>query len=55
MNQPATEFEDIRSALGHIGNRFTLPIQRFVEEGELLRTMIRQRQCTLKDFFGAEN
>jgi DNA repair protein NreA len=55
MNQPATEFEDIRSALGHIGSRFTLPIQRFVEEGELLRTMIRQRQCTLKDFFSTEN
>ena len=55
MTQPATEFEDIRSALDHIGTRFILPIQRFVDEGELLRTMIRQRQCTLKDFIGPEN
>jgi DNA repair protein NreA len=55
MNQPATEFEDIRSALAHIGNRFTLPIQRFIDEGELLRTMIRQRQSTLKDFLGPVN
>ncbi len=50
MNQPPQEFEDIRSALAHIGNRFTLPIRRFIEEGDLLRTMIRQRQCTLTDF-----
>jgi hypothetical protein len=50
MNQPAAEFEDIRSALVHIGNRFTLPVRRFIETGELLRTMTRQRQCTLKDF-----
>lgn len=55
MNQPASEFEDIRSALAHIGNRFTLPVQRFIDEGELLRTMTRQRQCTLKDFIGPEN
>ncbi|MCK9579578.1 MAG: hypothetical protein M0Q92_03895 [Methanoregula sp.] len=52
MNQPASEFEDIRSALAHIGNTFTLPVRRFIEEGELLRTMIRQRQCTLSDFSG---
>jgi DNA repair protein NreA len=55
MNQPSTEFEDIRSALDHIGNRFTLPVRRFIEEGELLRTMIRQRQSTLKDFLVPEN
>ena len=40
-----SEFEDIRSALDHIGTRFPLPVQRFIDEGELLRTMIRQRQC----------
>src|SRR5512136_1384986 len=51
MNQPATEFEDIRSVLAHIGNRFTLPVRRFIEEGELLRAMTRGRQCTLKDDF----
>jgi DNA repair protein NreA len=55
MLQPATEFEDIRSALGHIGRRFTLPVQRFIDEGALLRTMMRQRQCTLKDFQGPVN
>ncbi len=55
MNRPATEFEDIRSALAHIGNRFTLPVRRFMETGELLRTMTRQRQCTLKDFSHPEN
>jgi DNA repair protein NreA len=55
MNQPATEFEDIRAALAHIGNRFTLPVQRFIEEGEILRTMTHERQCRLNDFLGPEN
>jgi DNA repair protein NreA len=55
MNQPAEEFEDIRSALNHIGQKFTLPVQRFIDEGELLRTMTRERQCQLKDFFLQEN
>ena len=55
MLQPGTEFEDLPSALGHIGSWFTLPVQRFIESGELLRTMTRQRQSTLKDFFGVVN
>ena len=50
MNQPPGEFEDIRSALSHISRRFTLPVSRFIEEGELLRNSIRVRQCTLRDF-----
>jgi DNA repair protein NreA len=55
MNQPPQEFEDIRSALAHIGNRFALPVQRFIKEGELLRNMTRQRQCTLTNFLSPEN
>jgi hypothetical protein len=55
MEQPATEFEDLPAALAHIGNRFTLPVRRFIESGELLRTMTRQRQCTLSDFPAAVN
>ena len=50
MNQPPQEFEDIRSALSHISRSFTLPVSRFIEEGELLRDTIRMRQCTLRDF-----
>jgi hypothetical protein len=50
MNQPAVEFEDIRSALSHISEKFTLPVSRFIENGELLRDTIRIRQCTLRDF-----
>ena len=55
MNQAPVEFEDLPSALAHIGSRFTLPMERFSGSGELLRTMIRQRQCTLKDFMLPEN
>lgn len=50
MKEPAREFEDIRTALNYISGKFTLPVQRFIEEGALLRDCIRQRQCTLSDF-----
>jgi len=50
MREPATEFEDIRSALAHISERFTLPVQRFITETTLLQESIRQRQCTLSAF-----
>jgi hypothetical protein len=50
MNQPQQEFEDIKTTLSHIAEKFTLPMSRFIEEGELLRTTIRERQCTLRDF-----
>ena len=50
MREPATEFEDVRSALAHISERFTLPVQRFITETTLLQESLRQRQCTLSDF-----
>jgi hypothetical protein len=50
MHQPVQEFVDIRSVLSHISEKFTLPMQRFIEEGALLRNTIRERQCTLRDF-----
>jgi hypothetical protein len=50
MLQPAQEFEDVRSALSHISEKFTLPVQRFIEEGSLLRSTLRERQCTFRDF-----
>jgi len=52
MQQPAREFEDIKPALNYLSGKFTLPMDRFIKEGDLLRTMIRQRQCTLSDFSG---
>jgi DNA repair protein NreA len=50
MQQPAAEFEGIREALRHLSGTFTLPVQRFIEEGDLLRSVIRERQCRLSDF-----
>jgi hypothetical protein len=50
MRQPAQEFEDIRSALSHISEKFTLPVQRFIEEGALLKSTLSERQCTFRDF-----
>ena len=50
MRQPAQEFEDIRSALSHISEKFMLPMHRFIAEGNLLRDTLRERQCTFRDF-----
>jgi hypothetical protein len=50
MNQPAIEFEEIKSVLAYVGRKFTLPVKRFIEESVLLRRVIRERQCTLRDF-----
>jgi hypothetical protein len=50
MREKGKEFEDIRSVLSHISQRFTLPMQRFIEEGNLLKSTLRGRQSTLRDF-----
>ena len=52
MNERPTEFEDLKGALSHVAERFTLPVQRFVTETTLLRESLRQKQCTLSDFAG---
>ncbi len=50
MAQPAREFEDMQTALSHISLGMKLPIQKFAEEGELLRDLLRTRQTTLGSF-----
>jgi hypothetical protein len=50
MKQPAQEFEEIQSALSHISEKFTLPLQRFIENSNLLKNTLKERQCTFRDF-----
>ena len=50
MQQAPTEFEGIRPALRHLTERFMLPVTRFIEEGPLLQSVIREKQCRLGDF-----
>lgn len=50
MNQPAKEFEEIKSVLAHVGRTFTLPVRKFIEQSVLLQRVIRERQCTFRDF-----
>ena len=50
MHQPATEFEGIRPALTCLAEKFVLPVTRFIEEGPLLQSVIRERQCRLGEF-----
>jgi hypothetical protein len=54
MRRPGQEFEDVKSALAHIGQKFTLPAGRFVEEGALLRSVLQQKQTRLADFSGKD-
>ena len=54
MCLPGQEFEDVKSALAHIGKKFTLPVERFVEEGALLRSVLKQKQTRLADFSGKD-
>ncbi|OPY35692.1 MAG: hypothetical protein A4E35_02263 [Methanoregula sp. PtaU1.Bin051] len=52
MQQKGQEFEDIGSALSSLAVRFTLPMQRFIDEGSLLRQVTRGgRQSTLASFY----
>lgn len=50
MQQAPTEFEGIQPALHHLKEKFMLPVTRFIEEGPLLQSVIRERQCRLGDF-----
>jgi len=50
MRLPGQEFEDVKSALAHIGQKFTLPADRFVVAGALLRSVLKQKQMRLADF-----
>src|SRR5512136_1726685 len=50
MRQPAQEFEDIHSVLSHISEKFTLPLQRFMESSHLLKNTLKERKYTFRDF-----
>jgi len=50
MQQPAQEFEDLKTALARLSQKFTLPVKRFIDEGTLLRQNLCERQSTLRDF-----
>jgi hypothetical protein len=50
MNQPCSEFEDMKSALAYISTKLALPMKRFIREGTLLRELCKSRQTTLSCF-----
>jgi len=50
MQQPAREFDGVKSVLRYLAGKFQLPVTRFIEEGPLLRSVILDRQCHLGDF-----
>jgi DNA repair protein NreA len=50
MQQPAREFEDLKSVLVHLSGKFVMPMKRFIDEGTLLGQNLCERQSTLRDF-----
>ena len=50
MSQRPLEFEDISSALGYVGTKLKLPVDRFMQESTLLKELRRSRQTTLDCF-----
>ena len=51
MLSPPKEFEDLKSALESTAQDFVLPASRFVRESPLLRSLLREKQATLSEFF----
>ncbi|NYT02738.1 MAG: hypothetical protein GKC10_08305 [Methanosarcinales archaeon] len=50
MLQPATEFDDLNGALRYLSTRLSLPVSRFIKQGNLLPELLRSRQTTLASF-----
>ncbi|MEN6610188.1 MAG: hypothetical protein ABFC24_05045 [Methanoregulaceae archaeon] len=50
MLRKPVEFESVPAALAYLGGKFTLPVSRFIEAGDLLREVTRERQMTFRDF-----
>lgn len=50
MNQPAKEFEDMKSALAYVSTKLELPVERFVKQSNLLKEVLQSKQTTLDSF-----
>ena len=51
MKERPKEFETFRGALNYISTKLKLPMSRFIEQGSLLKEMLRYRQTTLSHDF----
>jgi len=54
MLQPPLFFEDLRSSLNHVSQKFHLPVSRFIRESTLLAESCSQKQMHLSDFSGKD-
>ncbi len=51
MAQVPREFDSYRAVLNYLSTRLRLPISRFIEQGVLMREMLKSRQTTLSQEF----
>jgi DNA repair protein NreA len=55
MCQRPLEFEDMSSALGYVGTKLKLPVDRFMQESTLLKEIRWSRQTTLDSFLNGRS
>ena len=50
MNQPPLEFENMKSALSYVSTKLRLPLNKFINQSDLLKELLQSRQTTLDGF-----
>jgi DNA repair protein NreA len=50
MRQSSTQFEDMKTALSYISTKLELPVNRFIQQSDLLKELLKSRQTTLSCF-----
>ncbi|MBN1169527.1 hypothetical protein JXA56_00740 [Candidatus Micrarchaeota archaeon] len=50
MKEKPREFEDFRGAMNYVSTRLKLPVSRFIEQGTVMREMLKARQTTIGEF-----
>ena len=51
MNSNGKEFESFKEAFSYVSGTMTLPPDRFIKQGRVLRSLLMQQQTRLSDFF----
>ena len=50
MKEKPKEFDDFRGALNYVSTKLKLPISRFIDQGVLIKEMLKARQTTMGEF-----
>ncbi|NLV25753.1 MAG: hypothetical protein GXY48_01070 [Methanomicrobiales archaeon] len=51
MSSEGTEFETLKEAFSHVSQSMTLPADRYIKSGRVLRSLLKEQQTRLSEFF----